>query len=545
LQLEGCLDLIVPGAGASAHALREQRPRGEAAARMVVDRQPHPPPSPAPKGAPRPRPQSAVPMSSPWTSQQGGAAEAAVAERSTPQQPEQLTLAQRPADVPPDWEDPIRTRVALTPAPQFSTLPRLMSQVQHDAAKFFAKRDGMPTVGVDACGAGVLSEAMAGMLTRAMLLVHRPIPQGELSALVQRAAFRSFRPGDVLVKEGEGCECMYIVASGKCCRAQLSNYTMDPSSPPSGQENTVGLYELLHSTPSPVTVRAVVPTTAAVVQRDDLLECLAEATVDSMRLSMRAELLRELPVFKELTRQQACRIASRLRARRLRPGETLMRLDTCDQLAVVEAGCLVARSPDGRFVRPESHDVGAAGGTIHPHGHVGMRAVLHGSQVGVEVTAAAGPAGGAAVLLLDSAELEAVLDEEAASECMLEYMRAGLVKHLLRHWPLLAGLSSVALSRVYSCGERITYRALQVILEEGDAVCDVFVLERGTLGRVKRRAGSAGSQTLGTLSLPGTIVGQEVVTGQRAQATCAIVARTECTLYRIPRGALPRPGVAR
>jgi putative peptide zinc metalloprotease protein len=164
----------------------------------------------------------------------------------------------------------------------------------------------------------------------------------EIDLLVSRLRVERYAPGQVIIRQGDAGDRLYIIKWGHVEVTQREERGVSEVVNQLGRGDYFGELALLHDAPRNATCRATVPTEALCLSRPDF-DILVRARFSLRekvdRSIARADLLRRMPLFAELDAHQIQLIAAQLREEVYDPGAVIIRQgEIGETFYVIESG---------------------------------------------------------------------------------------------------------------------------------------------------------------------------------------------------------------
>jgi CRP-like cAMP-binding protein len=199
----------------------------------------------------------------------------------------------------------------------------------------------------DVRGAEALSEQFetaredySGLLQR--MPIFSTMDETEISLLLSRLKTEDYRPGQVIIRQGDRGDRFYIIAQGHVEVTQRNERGVSEVVNQLDRGDYFGELALLHDAPRNATCRATVPTDVLLISREDFDRLVKARFALREKLDRSiawTDLLRRMPLFAELDAQQVQLIAAQLREETYEPGSVIIRQgEIGETFYVIESG---------------------------------------------------------------------------------------------------------------------------------------------------------------------------------------------------------------
>lgn len=186
--------------------------------------------------------------------------------------------------------------------------------------------------------ASLRRELRGKLVTRVPLLAAGALTEEDQFWLVGHLRPYNFKPGEVIVKQGEVGDKLFIIEKGAC-----DVIIGDSVKGQIGREEFFGELALMYACLRTATVRAKTEVTVLALSRGDLLATLTPEKVAALAIVARARMFSAIPLLRRLNPKQKEDVTTQLRQEKWLPGTVLARqghvgVDDQRRIYIVETG---------------------------------------------------------------------------------------------------------------------------------------------------------------------------------------------------------------
>jgi len=299
-------------------------------------------------------------------------------------------------------------------------------------------------------------------IARIPLLSADVLGKAEQFMLVGKLKPWSFKAGHFIIREGEIGDELFVIEKGVCDAVKLIDGTETVLSQ-LRKGAFFGELAVMYDMPRTASVRAATDVTAVSLSREDILTALSPEKVEKMRNMARTQVFSQIPLLCCLDSGMKVKVASKLTAMRYKPGAQIqVEGKPTTRFHIVEIG-------EVHYYR-EGTEVARkyAAGTI---GELGMMYQEPAYFTIVAVTE---------VKTL-SISVDEILDLAGTGErpALIRALVSCFRTSLLRQIPEFQGKDDNYISHVLNHSEVVSYKAGDIIFEEGSPILAAYVVETG------------------------------------------------------------------